>query len=202
MSSVPNEIFGNITNFLPNDDITDLMLLSRTFNAHVTPRLRRINEDRTTMNQTIESFETTPTSEDADEWVAQLNLKRFEPIGSVAKKRMKELLVNIQEFEDCFHKFNEKPELDIGTFDRIKQGMSLERFDDAAFLHIMFAFVSTPEFCQETRNLVFRRQITSGTFKKSKSISKSQSAKNRMQAFNERAQIESNSYSSLSARHK
>ncbi|KAI1704929.1 hypothetical protein Ddc_15948 [Ditylenchus destructor] len=149
MSSLPNEIFSDLTNFLPNDDITDLMLLSRKFNALVTPRLRRINEDRATMNQTIESFMPTPAPEDHDEWISQLNLKRFKPIGSVAKKRMKKLLANVREFEDCFHKFYDKREIDIGTFDILKEGMSLERFDDTTFLRILFTLVSTPQFRQE-----------------------------------------------------
>ncbi|KAI1697112.1 hypothetical protein DdX_18675 [Ditylenchus destructor] len=85
MSSLPNEIFFDISNFLPNDDITDLMLMSRTFNALVTPRLQKINQEMTTMNQSIESFMPTPAPHHTDnDWIAQLNLKKFEPIGSEA----------------------------------------------------------------------------------------------------------------------
>ncbi|KAI1704927.1 hypothetical protein Ddc_15946 [Ditylenchus destructor] len=147
MSSLPNEIFFDITNFLPNDDITDLMLLSRTFNAHVTPRLKKINEDMATMNQSIKSFMSSLAPKNESEWIS--HRKRFLPIGSVAKKRMKKLFANNQVIEDCFCKFDEKQELDIGTFDILKKGMSLERFDDTTFLHIMYGLVSIPEFCQE-----------------------------------------------------
>ncbi|KAI1699567.1 hypothetical protein Ddc_18511 [Ditylenchus destructor] len=93
MSSLPNEISFDITNFLPNDDITDLMLMSRKFNAFVTPRLKKINEDRATMNQSIKS----PVPEiNDDKWIAQQDLKKFEPIGSVAKKQMKAVFESIR----------------------------------------------------------------------------------------------------------
>ncbi|KAI1692595.1 hypothetical protein DdX_21165 [Ditylenchus destructor] len=82
MSSLPNDIFYNITNFLPNDDITDLMLMSRNFNAHVTLRLKKIDQEMATMNQCIKSFMPNPVPKDDCEWIPQLNLKRFEPIGS------------------------------------------------------------------------------------------------------------------------
>ncbi|KAI1731120.1 hypothetical protein Ddc_03849 [Ditylenchus destructor] len=60
MSFLPNEIFLDMTNFLPNNDITDLMLLSRKFNAFVTPRLQKIDQEMATMNQTIESLMPSP----------------------------------------------------------------------------------------------------------------------------------------------
>ncbi|KAI1694007.1 hypothetical protein DdX_20340 [Ditylenchus destructor] len=134
MSSLPSEIFSDITNFLPNDDITDLMLMAKTFNALVTPRLKKIDEDRATMNQSIKS----PVPEIKDgEWIAQLDLKRFEPIGSVAKKRMKDVIERI-----CIEEL--KWEI-MG----LKEVMSLERFDDATFLRILWALLAKPEFRQE-----------------------------------------------------
>ncbi|KAI1699566.1 hypothetical protein Ddc_18510 [Ditylenchus destructor] len=132
MSSLPNEIFFNITNFLPNDDITDLMLMSRKFNALVTPRLQKINQEMTTMNQSIKS----PMHEVDDyEWISQLDLKTFEPIGSKAKERMK------QTFEILCRESKE-------DLLRYKKGMSLERFDDDTFLHILDALLSKPIFRQ------------------------------------------------------
>ncbi|KAI1704926.1 hypothetical protein Ddc_15945 [Ditylenchus destructor] len=140
MSSLPTDIFYNITNFLPNDDITDLMLMSRTFNALVTPRLKKIDKDRANMNQSLATLMPLPTPENKDVWVTQLNPKRFLPIGSVAKKRMKELFANNQVVDDCFRQ---------GAFDILKKGMSLERFDDATFMCILSIFATSPEFCQE-----------------------------------------------------
>ncbi|KAI1701658.1 f-box-like domain-containing protein [Ditylenchus destructor] len=135
MSSLPNEIFCDIANFLPNDDITDLMLTSRTFNSLVTPRLRKIDQEMATLNQSIKS----PVREVTDcEWISQMNLKRFEPIGSAAKKRMKqvfEILGNRRESNDDILRF--------------KEGMSLERFGDATFLRILNALLSKPEFRRE-----------------------------------------------------
>ncbi|KAI1695374.1 hypothetical protein Ddc_21273 [Ditylenchus destructor] len=142
MSSLPNEIFYNITNFLPNDDITDLMLLSRKFNALVTPRLKKIGEEMTTMNQSIESFMPMPEPTD-DEWISQLNLKRFEPIGSVAKNRIKELF----EKEDFMSSM--QVEYRNVSLLRFRKTMSLERFNVATFLRILGALVSTPKFRQE-----------------------------------------------------
>ncbi|KAI1700818.1 hypothetical protein Ddc_17927 [Ditylenchus destructor] len=55
MSSLPSEIFSNITNFLPTDNITDLMLLSRKFNAVVTPRLKKIDQAKKRMKETFEN---------------------------------------------------------------------------------------------------------------------------------------------------
>ncbi|KAI1701409.1 hypothetical protein Ddc_17633 [Ditylenchus destructor] len=138
MSSLPNEIFSDITNFLPNDDITDLMHLSRNFNAFVTPRLKKIDEDRATMNQSIESFMPSPTPENDCDWIPQLNLKQFEPIGSKAKKQVKKVLEN----EENSKFFN-------GFLDRLKKGMSLDRFDEPSFLRILGALVSTPKFRQD-----------------------------------------------------
>ncbi|KAI1700819.1 hypothetical protein Ddc_17928 [Ditylenchus destructor] len=92
MSSLPNDIFYHVTNFLPNDDITDLMLLSRTFNALVTSRLQKIDQEMATMDQSVKSFIplTAPDPTDNESNV-QLYLKRFEPIGCEAKKRMKKV---------------------------------------------------------------------------------------------------------------
>ncbi|KAI1700814.1 macrophage migration inhibitory factor (MIF) domain-containing protein [Ditylenchus destructor] len=72
MFSLPNEIFSDITNFLPNDDITDLMLVEK---------LQRSCDSAFAKNQ-------------SGEWIVQLNLKKFEPIGSEAKKRMKKAFEN------------------------------------------------------------------------------------------------------------
>ncbi|KAI1707488.1 hypothetical protein Ddc_14773 [Ditylenchus destructor] len=134
MSALPNEIFSDMTKFLPNDDITDLMLMSRTFNALVTPRLQKINQDLTTMNQSIKS----PVPEiNDDKWIAQLNLKRFEPIGSVTKKRAK----------NAFERFR-NGEMKVDEM-ALKERMSLERFDDVTFLRILAALVATPKFREE-----------------------------------------------------
>ncbi|KAI1713349.1 hypothetical protein Ddc_12004 [Ditylenchus destructor] len=97
MSALPNEISFDITNFLPNDDVTDLMLVSRNFNALVTPRLQKINE---------------------------------------AKKRMKDIFQSLSGYR-------------YESLVRVKERMSLERFDDATFLHILSALLSKPEFRQE-----------------------------------------------------
>ncbi|KAI1700942.1 hypothetical protein DdX_16379 [Ditylenchus destructor] len=146
MSSLPNEIFYNITNFLPNDDITDLMLMSRNFNAHVTPRLKKIDEEMATVNQTIESFMPSPTPEATDnEWISQLNLKRFEPIGSEAKKLMKEVFTRIEEFDISFDNVESRLTVNI----ELKKRMSLERFDDETFLRILWALLAQPKFRQE-----------------------------------------------------
>ncbi|KAI1707489.1 hypothetical protein Ddc_14774 [Ditylenchus destructor] len=102
MSSLPNEIFADLTNFLPNDDITDLMLLSRTFNTLVTPRLKKIDQEMSTTNQSIKSFMPSPEPDPSDnEWIAKLNLKRFLPIGSEAKKPMKKLIRNKEFVQYC-----------------------------------------------------------------------------------------------------
>ncbi|KAI1699568.1 hypothetical protein Ddc_18512 [Ditylenchus destructor] len=150
MSSLPNEIFADLTNFLPNDDVTDLMLLSKKFNALVTRRLQKIDEDRAIMNQSIDTFLPSPAPEYTnDGWISQLNLKRFEPIGSKAKNQVKQLFENNKEFEKCFHKLDGELELDIGTLDSLKEKMSLERFDDPTFLRILFTLVALPKFRQE-----------------------------------------------------
>ncbi|KAI1700963.1 hypothetical protein DdX_16402 [Ditylenchus destructor] len=144
-SSLPNDIFYNVTNFLPNDDITDLMLMSRTVNALVTPRLRKLDEEMATLNQSIKSFMPIPPPETDDEWISQLNLKKFEPVGSAAKKRMM----------DAFHKKNDSLRcngfnyLDSGQFDRLKERMSLQRFNNLTFFGILGALVATPKFRQE-----------------------------------------------------
>ncbi|KAI1699520.1 hypothetical protein DdX_17273 [Ditylenchus destructor] len=141
MSSLPNEIFSDMTKFLPNDNITDLMLMSRNFNALVTPRLKKIDEEMATMNQSIGSFMPSPAPENDHEWIPQLNLKRFEPIGSKAKKRVKEVLENEKNLNEN-HVFD-------GMIDRLKEGMSLDRFDNISFLRILGALISTPKFRQE-----------------------------------------------------
>ncbi|KAI1703567.1 hypothetical protein Ddc_16494 [Ditylenchus destructor] len=149
MSSLPNEIFYNVTSFLPNDDIIDLMLLSKKFNSLVTPRMKKIDKEMTTMNQNIESFMPVPAPADNHEWIPQLNLKRFEPIGSKGKKRMKELFATWQDFDDCFCEIETKWEVNFEALDRLKNGMSLERFDDATFLRILFTLVAIPKFRDE-----------------------------------------------------
>ncbi|KAI1703445.1 hypothetical protein Ddc_16553 [Ditylenchus destructor] len=145
MSSLPNEIFSDITNLLPNDDITDLMLLSRKFNALVTPRLKKIDEEMATVNQSIESFMPSPEPSPTDnEWISQLNLKRFEPIGSEAKSRMKELF----EKEDFMNSMRKKEDRNVFIL-RFREAMSLERFDVTSFLRILGALVLAPKFRQE-----------------------------------------------------
>ncbi|KAI1700959.1 hypothetical protein DdX_16398 [Ditylenchus destructor] len=54
MSSLPNEIFYNISKFLPNDDITDLMLMSKKFNGLVTPRLQKIDQAKRRFTEVLE----------------------------------------------------------------------------------------------------------------------------------------------------
>ncbi|KAI1700950.1 hypothetical protein DdX_16388 [Ditylenchus destructor] len=134
MSFLPNEIFCDVANFLPNNDVTDLMLTSRTFNSLVTPRLKKIDQEMSTMNQSIKS----PVREVTDcEWISQMNLKRFEPIGSAAKERMRdafEVLRNRESNNDIL---------------RFKERMSLERFGDATYLRILNALLSKAEFRQE-----------------------------------------------------
>ncbi|KAI1699570.1 hypothetical protein Ddc_18514 [Ditylenchus destructor] len=141
MSSLPNEIFTNITDFLPNDDITDLMFLSKKFNALVTPRLQKIDEEMTTMNQSIKSFMPVSTPDTDNTWITQLNLKRFKPIGSNAKKRMKEVFEKRVVHRNCI--------CDIHGLEVVKKGMSLERFDFPTFLRILGALIATLKFCQE-----------------------------------------------------
>ncbi|KAI1700966.1 UDP-glucoronosyl and UDP-glucosyl transferase domain-containing protein [Ditylenchus destructor] len=147
MSFLPNEIVYDITNFLPNDDITDQMLMSRNFNVLVTPRLKKIDQEMTTMNQSIESFMPSPAPAD-NEWIPQLNLKRFEPIGSEAKKRMKKVFENRTDIIDCLFKIN-NPDMRSTLLPRLKKEMSLERFDDPTFLRILGALIAQPKFRQE-----------------------------------------------------
>ncbi|KAI1706845.1 hypothetical protein Ddc_15112 [Ditylenchus destructor] len=146
MSSLPNEIFSDVTNFLPNDDITDLMLMSKTFNALVTPRLKKINQEMSTMDQSIKSFMPSPAPDPTDcKWISQLNLERFKPIGSEAKKRMQKVFENERELPN----FLRNATLGNYLFDRLKERMSLERFDDETFLRILGALVSMPKFRKE-----------------------------------------------------
>ncbi|KAI1699516.1 hypothetical protein DdX_17268 [Ditylenchus destructor] len=163
MSSLPNEIFYNVTKFLPNDDITDLMLLSKKFNVLVTPRLRKIDQEMATMDQSIDSFMPSPAPEHADrEWISQLNLKRFEPIGSKAKKRMKQVFENEKDFQNFlvnvsshfrstshFRIISGSTALGIAKLDSYKEIMSLERLDDLSFLQILGVLVAMPKFRQE-----------------------------------------------------
>ncbi|KAI1700822.1 hypothetical protein Ddc_17931 [Ditylenchus destructor] len=146
MSSLPNDIFYNVTNFLPNDDITDLMLLSRTFNALVTSRLQKIDQEMATMDQSVKSFipSTAPVSTD-NKWNVQLYLKRFEPIGSPAKKRMKKVFEN----QTAFLYRLRYATLNIGMLDDLKERMSLERFDDSTFMRILKALLTVPKFREE-----------------------------------------------------
>ncbi|KAI1706749.1 hypothetical protein Ddc_15158 [Ditylenchus destructor] len=146
MSSLPSEIFYNITNFLPNDDITDLMFLSRNFNALVTPRLRKIDQEMATINQHFDSFLPSPAPETDHEWISKLNLKRFEPIGSHAKKLMTKLMndgfLNCVRYSMGWMGEEERPEL----LEIAKRRMFLERFGDTTFIRIMGALVATPKF--------------------------------------------------------
>ncbi|KAI1700949.1 hypothetical protein DdX_16387 [Ditylenchus destructor] len=120
MSSLPNEILYNISNFLPNDDITDLMLMSRNFNALVTLRLKKIDQEMATMNQSIKS--NVPGSPESV-WISQLNLKRYEPIGSKAKKRMNDVIEILPRTNQSgFEILDWKADLLI-----FKERMSLER---------------------------------------------------------------------------
>ncbi|KAI1703814.1 hypothetical protein DdX_14650 [Ditylenchus destructor] len=142
---LPNEIFSDLANFLPNDDMTDLMLLSRTFHAIIHPRLHKIDEEMSTKDQHIESFMPSPAPDTDREWISQLDLQRFEPIGSVAKNRMKEAFGNRDDFlRSLWNATN-----GIDSFVRLKQRLSLERFDDATFLRILGAMVAMPKFRQE-----------------------------------------------------
>ncbi|KAI1699563.1 hypothetical protein Ddc_18507 [Ditylenchus destructor] len=99
-----------------------------------------------TVNQCIKSFIPKPAPKDDSEWISQLNLKKFEPIGSKAKKAMKKVFANDVDFK-CL--CNGSMVLGRDTFDRFKEGLSLERFDDATFLRILGALVATPKFRQD-----------------------------------------------------
>ncbi|KAI1699569.1 hypothetical protein Ddc_18513 [Ditylenchus destructor] len=145
--SLPSDIFYNVTNFLPNDDIADLMLLSKTFNVFVTPRLRKIDQEMAITNQSIKSFMPSPTPKRNDnKWVSQLNLKKFEPIDSVAKKAMKEVFFNDDDFK---YLVSNTMGITLHTFDQFKESLSLERFDDPTSLRILGALLATPNFRQE-----------------------------------------------------
>ncbi|KAI1701405.1 hypothetical protein Ddc_17629 [Ditylenchus destructor] len=146
MTSLLNEIFSNITNFLPNNDITDLMLLSRKFNVLVTPRLQKIDQKMGTMKQSILSFMPLPESDPADhKWISQLELKRFKPIGSNAKRRMMKVFQHPDDVLCCL----QNAKMCMGTLDMIQKGMSLERFDDTTFIRILGTLVAMPKFRQE-----------------------------------------------------
>ncbi|KAI1699562.1 hypothetical protein Ddc_18506 [Ditylenchus destructor] len=149
MSYLPNEIYSDITNFLPNDDITDLMFVSLKFNALVTSRLRKINEEMATVNRSIESFMPKPTPDHADnEWISLLNFKKFEPIGTEAKNLMKEMFDNEKDVMNCLRK-TENLYMRSEKLQKLKEGMSLERFDNSTFVRILGALVSIPKFRQE-----------------------------------------------------
>ncbi|KAI1701411.1 hypothetical protein Ddc_17635 [Ditylenchus destructor] len=122
MSSLPNEIFSDITNFLPNDDITDLMLLSKTFNALLTPRLKKIDQAKKRMKEVFENEEQSIVDNGT-----------FEVIEN-------RIVVNCMTCDDSHM---------LKTFDILKEGMSLERFDDTTFLRILGALVAMPKFRQE-----------------------------------------------------
>ncbi|KAI1707496.1 hypothetical protein Ddc_14781 [Ditylenchus destructor] len=148
MHYLPNEIFADITNFLPNDDITDLMLMSRNFKALVTPRLKKIDKEMRTLDQHIESLMPSPEPEENnDEWIPQLNLKRFEPIGYKAKKRMKDAFHNQNELLYCMRV--DIKNLGKFLFYRLKAAMSLQRFDYSTFFRISCSLLATPKFRQE-----------------------------------------------------
>ncbi|KAI1703439.1 hypothetical protein Ddc_16547 [Ditylenchus destructor] len=149
MSYLPSEVVSVITKFLPNDDITDLMFLSRNFNALVTPRLREIDQEMATMNQSIESFMPMPAPDETDSnWITQLNLQRFEPVGSEAKKRMKEVFKEDSR-ENAFLKCVRNAKDRNVSLHRFKQILSLERFDDPTFLRVLCVLLSRPKFCEE-----------------------------------------------------
>ncbi|KAI1707490.1 hypothetical protein Ddc_14775 [Ditylenchus destructor] len=148
MSSLPNEILRDLTNFLDNDDITDRMLLSRNFNAVVTPRLLKIDQEMATMNQSIKSFMPSPTPDHTDnEWISQLDLKRFEPIGSEAKNRMEEAFGYKYYLPHIIR--DAKKYSNFGMLKHVKKRMSLERFKDKTFMRILGALLATPEFLEE-----------------------------------------------------
>ncbi|KAI1707492.1 hypothetical protein Ddc_14777 [Ditylenchus destructor] len=90
----------------------------------------------TTMNQSIKSPVAGVTD---DEWISQLNLKQFEPIGSQSKKRMREAF-------EILHKSFETAPWNVNVV-RYKKRMSLGRFDDATFWRILKALLARPEFC-------------------------------------------------------
>ncbi|KAI1703446.1 hypothetical protein Ddc_16554 [Ditylenchus destructor] len=149
MSYLPNEIVSVITNFLPNDDITDLMVMSRNFNAFVTPRLKKIDQEMSTMNQSIKSFMPSPEPSPFDhDWIRQLNLNKFEPIGSVAKKRMKEFFEDNAE-NDFLNWVRGVGDLGQISLEKCKKRTSLERFNNPTFLRVLCALISRPKFRQE-----------------------------------------------------
>ncbi|KAI1707495.1 hypothetical protein Ddc_14780 [Ditylenchus destructor] len=149
MSSIPNEVLSVITRFLADDHVADLILLSRNFNAHVTPRLKKIDEEMATMNQSIKSFTPFPAPDSTDnEWISQLDLKRFLPIGSEAKKQMKKVFENYVDLRDSLG-YTENPDVRSRLLPILKKRMSLERFDDPTFLRIVGALIATPKFRQE-----------------------------------------------------
>ncbi|KAI1699521.1 hypothetical protein DdX_17274 [Ditylenchus destructor] len=145
MASLPNEIFYDMTNFLPNDDIIDLMLLSRNFNGLVAPRLRKIDQEMATMDQSVKSLFSPSALHPGSEYISEQNLKRIEPVGSKAKKRMKEVFEDKKELQDCLGNAT----LNTGMLDGLKKRMSLERFGDATFLRILKALFTTPKFLQD-----------------------------------------------------
>ncbi|KAI1692593.1 hypothetical protein DdX_21163 [Ditylenchus destructor] len=93
------------------------------------------------MNQSIASFMPSPEHDRSDnEWISQLNLKRFEPIGFKAKKAMRKVLVN-----DDNLMYLGRNTMDI----TLKEKLSLERFDDPTSLRIFCALLASPKFRQE-----------------------------------------------------
>ncbi|KAI1695993.1 hypothetical protein DdX_19284 [Ditylenchus destructor] len=128
-SSLPNEIFADLTRFLPNSGITDLMLMSRKFNALVTPRLKKIDQGI--------------VPDPAHAWISPLNLKQYEPIGSAAKKRMREVFE--KEEDDLLNCLRRAGDWKV-PLKKFKEKMSLQRFDDATFLRILNTLLSNPEF--------------------------------------------------------
>ncbi|KAI1697117.1 macrophage migration inhibitory factor (MIF) domain-containing protein [Ditylenchus destructor] len=79
------------------------------------------------------------------EWIGQVNLKRFEPIGTAAKKRMKDAFKDDEKFKNHLRDIT----LNNGMLDGLKERMSLERFDDRTFFRILAALVSVPKFREE-----------------------------------------------------
>ncbi|KAI1703816.1 hypothetical protein DdX_14652 [Ditylenchus destructor] len=104
------------------------------------------------MNQSIKSFMPSPAPAATDhEWVSQLNLTRFEPIGSETKKRMKDLFENQKDIKNLLliNLPNSLDDLKIPSLCKLKERMSLSRFDDATFLRIFCVQIATPKFRQE-----------------------------------------------------
>ncbi|KAI1700962.1 hypothetical protein DdX_16401 [Ditylenchus destructor] len=143
-----SSLYSIITGFLPKDDITDLMLMSRNFNAFVTPRLQKIDEEMATMNQSMVLLVPRHLSDRSFCSLISHNvqgiLKRCKPIGTEAKKRMRKVFQNRQDIINYLRNATSG----FGILDSLKKRMSLQRFEDKTFLYILCVLVSTPKFRQ------------------------------------------------------